>query len=148
MSFAGLISAPMNLNNRQFHAHFGLSKTTIIILFGVLQSVASQTGFALDHVLWTFYFLKVYNTVDVSAVYWKVDPKTYRLWVWRVIQTLFVHLDTVRFFHHNSDQQIDLNDRFDSETIMTVNMALDGTECTVERPLNNAIQYQYYSGKK
>lgn len=138
----------MELNNRQFHANFGLSKATIIILFGVLQSATSHGGFTLDHILWTFYFLKVYNTVDVSAVHWKVDPKTYRLWVWKVIQTLFIYLDTVSLFITFLIYKIDLNDRFDSETIMSINMALDGTECAVERPLDNAIQRQYYSGKK
>ncbi len=41
-----------------------------------------------------------------------------------------------------------LNDRFEVDSIMTVNMALDGTECWIERPLDNVIQRQYYSGKK
>ncbi len=30
---------------------------------------------------------------------------------------------------------------------MTVNMTLDGLECLIQRPLDNAIQRQYYSGK-
>ncbi len=85
----------MDFTNRQFHAHFGLSKETITTLWKILQIVAFETKFTFEHLLWTFYFLKVYNSMDVSATYWKVDVKTYRLWIWKVIQTLFINLNTV-----------------------------------------------------
>jgi hypothetical protein len=85
----------MEFNDRQFHAHFGISKETIIILWGILETNVPKMNFTLDHILWTFYFLKVYNSVDVSASYWKIDAKTYRSWVWKVIHTLFILLNTV-----------------------------------------------------
>ena len=90
-------SVDMNYSDRKFHAHFGLSKSTILILFSVLQTVETTYGytFTLDHLLWTFYFLKVYNSVDVSASHFNVDCKTYRIWIWRVLLILFVHLDMV-----------------------------------------------------
>jgi hypothetical protein len=69
----------MDLKDYQFHAYFGLSKTTIIIFFSFFQFVATNVGFILNYVLWTFYFLKVYNTIDISTIQWKVDSKTYCL---------------------------------------------------------------------
>ncbi len=87
----------MNYSDRQFHAHFGISKSTILILFSILQRVEASYGytFSLDHLLWTFYFLKVYNSVDVSASHFQIDCKTYRFWMWKVLIILFIHLDTV-----------------------------------------------------
>lgn len=41
-----------------------------------------------------------------------------------------------------------MKDRFYENRIMTVNLILDGTECLIERPIDNLIQRQYYSGKK
>jgi hypothetical protein len=88
----------MDFSDRQFHAHFGVSKSTILILFSILQKVqiTYEYTFTLDHLLWTFYFLKVYNSVDVSAEHFHIDCKTYRLWIWRVLLILFLHLDTVK----------------------------------------------------
>ena len=70
----------MDFSNREFHAHFGISKETIIVLWGLLQKT-SQFNFKFEHLLWTFYFLKIYNSMDVSAIFWKVDIKTYHLWI-------------------------------------------------------------------
>ena len=53
-------SSDMNYSDRKFHAHFGLSKSTILILFSVLQTVETTYGytFTLDHLLWLFIFWK------------------------------------------------------------------------------------------
>ena len=87
----------MNFSDRKFHAHFGISKSTIIVLFNILQIIQTnyEYNFSLEHLLWTFYFLKVYNSIDVSASFFHVDCKTYRLWIWRVLLVLFIHLNMV-----------------------------------------------------
>lgn len=49
------------------------------------------------HLLWTLYFLKTYNTEDVSCAFLRCDRKTFRLWVWRILAVLFTQLNTVPF---------------------------------------------------
>ena len=51
--------------------------------------------FILDHPFWTFYFLKIYNSINVNATHFKIDCKTYSMWISRVLLILFVHFDMV-----------------------------------------------------
>jgi hypothetical protein len=44
--------------------------------------------------------------------------------------------------------KIHLNERFFEDNIITVNMILDGLKCSIQRPLDNQIQKNYYSRKK
>jgi hypothetical protein len=83
-------------SERKFHAHFGVSQFTILVLFQLLHSHFGNY-FSLDHILWAFYFLKVYTSVDVGAEYWKISSKTYELWIWRTLHALFIVLDMVNF---------------------------------------------------
>ena len=49
----------------------------------------------IKHLLWALYFLKLYNPEKVSAVACGVDEKTYRKWLWEVLEVLG-ELDLVR----------------------------------------------------
>ena len=82
-------------DDRKFAAHFGIAKETMKILWLHIQSLDTDGIFKLKHLLWTLYFMKVYNSSDVSASFWKVDPKTYSKWVWKLIVFLNLTLNTV-----------------------------------------------------
>ena len=88
-----------SFSTRVFNAHFGVCKQTTIVLWMHLCSLELDFAVEFHHFLWTLYFLKVYNTLDVSATHWKVDVKTFNLWIWRVIALLAFTLDTVILIH-------------------------------------------------
>lgn len=87
-----------NCTNRKFRSHFGISIHTAILLWEFLKNVELPFEIQPVHLLWTFYFLKLYNPVDVASQFWNCDCKTYRLYVWRVICALFVYLNSVIVF--------------------------------------------------
>lgn len=84
---------------RKFRAHFGVSWEVTQVLWRVIVSKGSPYfSFKYDHLLWALHFLKVYDSVDVSAQHWNVDPKTYHTWIWRILATLEELLLEVSFF--------------------------------------------------
>jgi len=108
-------------DHRQFHALFGVSVETTILLWIVLDGLR---GFSFtlkpEYLLWTLHFLNVYPTCDVATQYWHVDPKPYRTWICRIILLLYFTLDLISF-----------NNRFDElYGPMSVNMVIDATELT------------------
>ena len=95
-------------SDREFHAHFGVCKQTVLCLFQLISGLSLNYSVGLDKILWTLYFLKVfsfstigfilmkvYNTMDVCAGTWQVSSRTYRKWIWLVIDLLFKNLHTV-----------------------------------------------------
>jgi hypothetical protein len=82
-------------SDRKFAAHFGVCKQTVLILWLHLQTLELPWTLQMKHLLWSLHFLKVYTSVDVSASFWNVDPKTYSLWVWRVLLLIATTLNTV-----------------------------------------------------
>lgn len=61
--------------NRHIRSHFGVSFEVIIDVDDLLSIQSSDER---THLLWALFFLKVYNTENVSARFWKVTEKTYR----------------------------------------------------------------------
>lgn len=87
---------PTKYSNRTWNAHFGISKITMMLLFAHMQQFP-WLKFELKHLLWTFYFVKVYCTYDVAATYWNVHHNTYRHWVWKTLFVLECSLNQVLF---------------------------------------------------
>jgi len=84
-----------NLSDRIFKSIFGISKLTYNYLVLHFSSLPINYKVEGIHILWTFYFIKVYTSYDVAAVYWGCDVQTYSKWVWKVITLLNFTLDTV-----------------------------------------------------
>jgi hypothetical protein len=88
-----------NCTLRVWRAHFGVSPSCALILWLLLKITAAECAVPYvilpRHLFWALYWMKVYNTEDVSCAFLHCDPKTFRLWVWRVLALLFYGLDTV-----------------------------------------------------
>ena len=91
----------MDYSIRSCHAHFGVSRTTIDILWQHLLSLEYDFGFQLKHLLWVLYFLKVYNTDDINAIRWNVDIKTFKKWTFKMIFVLYNTLHSVSISNCN-----------------------------------------------
>ena len=72
---------------RIFKAHFGLSPLVIAAVWNRLEDEAllPANGTPL-HLLWTLLFLKLYNTAAVLSTMCGTTAKTYRQWVWKLLQ--------------------------------------------------------------
>ena len=84
--------------NRVFSAHFGVSKQTVAVLFTHLSTLQLPYTIEVHYVYWTLYFLKTYDSLDLCSHYWNVDPKTFSLWIWRIIALIERTLNTVNTF--------------------------------------------------
>jgi len=82
-------------SHRHFMSIFGISVQTILVLWLCLNRMELPFHLKPIHLLWTLNFLKQYSTMDQASPIWKCDIKTFRLYVWRVVVSLFVYLDTV-----------------------------------------------------
>jgi len=69
--------------NRRWRSYFGASCDTVADIWNALQQTDRlPENAALDHLLWTFMFLKVYEVEVVMAGIIGCDEKTYQKWVW------------------------------------------------------------------
>jgi hypothetical protein len=82
---------------KSYRAHFGTVPIVVAIIWQLLIE-NHQVSFLPMHFLWALHFLKCYPTTEVGASFCKVDPKTWRKWVWMVILGLFLALDMVSIF--------------------------------------------------
>lgn len=72
-------------SERRFRSAFGVSPTVCAILW---QRISLPAGCKEKHLLWGLFFLKVYDTEHVSRSFPQVDEKTYRKWVWIIIEKI------------------------------------------------------------
>lgn len=128
-------------------ADFGVCIKTIFLLYICLQHFDLPFVIEPQHLLWTLYFLKNYNSMHVMSERWNVDTKTFRLWTWRVILALFEYLHTVRVQFLLLTVKISLDNRSFQGKLGTINLVLDATVCPIERPEDNYIQKLMFSGK-
>jgi hypothetical protein len=61
-----------------------------------------------QYLLWAFYFMKTYVTMEVGSKFWKVTRKTYIKHVWRILFLLDDLMDEVNSFNVNNLDPIDL----------------------------------------
>ena len=81
-----------------FKAHFGMSskatgKTWLLLETHV--NVLRPKKVLAVHMLWTLFFLKCYHTEETAVTLVRCTRKTYRLWVWEVIDRLNALKDVV-----------------------------------------------------
>ena len=82
---------------RRFKSHFGVTLEIAELIWSKVENgdIPLDYEFKAYHLLWVLYFLKVYPLQDCAEVFFNVDHKTYRFWVWRLIKCLLVVLDEV-----------------------------------------------------
>jgi len=126
-----------NITHRQVHSLYGVSMYTLIILWEILQKIEIPYSILPFHLLWTLNFLKNYPTCDNGASHYNCDVKTYRLYIWRTIFMLYLYFQTV-----------DLNLRTIGTENCSIKLAIDGTDCPIQRPSDWNVQKFFYSGYK
>lgn len=72
---------------RRFISAFGASPKICAIVWVKIKRDLSP-DFHEIHLLWTLFFLKNYNTEGVNRSVFNCDEKTYRMRVWKVIESL------------------------------------------------------------
>src|SRR5689334_5252900 len=73
--------------HRRFRALFGVSFQILLSLWDILQQNA-PVQFRREHLLWGLYFLKVYPTETVASCFFAVTEKTWRKWIFVVVQAI------------------------------------------------------------
>jgi hypothetical protein len=74
-------------NDRGFRSHFGCSSDVCSVLWQMM-AVNRPNGMRPTHLLWALLFLKTYSTEDVLAERVGTTRKTYRKWVWTVVELI------------------------------------------------------------
>jgi len=85
----------MNDNNlRFFKENFGVTPDVmlkcwnLLIHHGAYEQGSPLLGIKPKHLIWTCLFLKVYGKEGTHCALCKCDPKTYRLWVWKIVRAI------------------------------------------------------------
>src|SRR5437870_2834027 len=84
----------MAWSNYKFASHFGVAKSTAVLLLAILQW-SRTVPFLQCHVLWALYFLCNYDTLDVMAEHFHMSPTMFTEWIWQVLHALAGPLHTV-----------------------------------------------------
>lgn len=94
----GLEYAKRSLNNspltnlRIFREFYGVSPDVCAVAWNLIKD--KHSSIQTKHLLWTLLFLKRYNTEHINSTLVEVDEKTFRLWIWTIID-LLSNLDVV-----------------------------------------------------
>ena len=86
--------------HRRFLSFYGASSRVCHQLWHLLlkaKIIAEFPALMQEHLLWALFFLKVYGTENVQASIVGADEKTYRKWIWIVIEWMS-NLDVVSYF--------------------------------------------------
>ena len=95
MSETALLFFGVDCTERVFRAHFGQGLDVIANIWARFVALSLLgDGDLPEHLLWMFYWWKVYPTFDVAAKFVEVDPRTFRCAVLRM-QTHCVMLGLV-----------------------------------------------------
>lgn len=90
----------INTGMRRFRSSFGVSPLICEKSWNLLNGKRPR-GSKPVHLLWTFLFLKQYNSEHVNHSIVKADEKTFRKWVWIFIY-LLAELDVVNSVYYYS----------------------------------------------
>ena len=84
------VAASETTRHHWFRGFFGCLADICSILWDTLDSVENPTLQCVQpvHLLWTLMFLKQYNTKFVNAAVVGCDEKTFRSWVWNIVECL------------------------------------------------------------
>ena len=78
----------LSYSTRRWKANFCLCLDCVVRLGRVMIPVLDRYKLACNHLLWALHYMKVYNGEDGSVPFTKVDPKTRRIKVNRVMRNL------------------------------------------------------------
>ena len=74
--------------DRAYRAHFEVSPQISLQIWLLIQDLEPDISFRPKHLLWTLFFLKTYPTEEVGSSRWGVTPKTFREWIWKMINPI------------------------------------------------------------
>jgi hypothetical protein len=121
---------------RRWLALFGVPPELCCYLYSFLTPKYSRR-----EMLFTLHFLTRYEISEQAACRWRVSEKTLRKKIWGIL-----------FIWEENLNLCNLEDRFEQPRLnglfSTSLLIVDGTECPIERPIEDAIQNFFYSGKK
>jgi hypothetical protein len=75
----------------RYRAHFGVDPWLVSYLWHLIMTYAPQPfppGLKSKHLLWGLLFLKLYNSEPVNCLVADCDEKTFRKWVWIILEAL------------------------------------------------------------
>ena len=87
-----------------FKAHFGIDWMLCAKIWGCILPLLTNrdlnlNGVKMKHLLWTLLFLRLYDTEEVLAAKVGTGEKTYRKWVWMLIDIIsYLRVDVVSDF--------------------------------------------------
>lgn len=91
------IRKPLNhsveAQDRTFRAHFGVGWIVSYEIWKALTAysehyITPRPPIKPEHLLWCLHFLKTYDTEDRAVPFCRTSRKTYRKWVWEVMERL------------------------------------------------------------
>lgn len=76
-----------SVSNRTFRGLYGVTPNVASLIWKRIY-IALPSGTLPRYLLWTLLFLKGYYTEVFNSTFVQTDPKTYRKWIWIVIDAL------------------------------------------------------------
>ena len=76
-----------NVRNRRFRSFFGTMPQTLTDIWGLCYDRLNPSTVPV-YFLWTFMFLKQYNTEEVNSSVAGCDETTFRNWVWYILSVI------------------------------------------------------------
>ena len=133
-------------SDRKVHAHFGVSLDIAIMIWQLilLSEYQWDIGIKATHLIWTLYFLKVYPTGDTGSARCGVDEKTFRKYVYYMIEIvlplvlpqvrLVIKFASFQFSNDDRIWQIDFGERYDGWAFAVPCVIIDGTDLPILKP--------------
>ena len=73
---------------RRYKASFGVTPEITQVLWESLEGIEMKEKPMIKHLLWALLFLKVYSSEEVLSSMAETTEKTYRKWVWIILDKL------------------------------------------------------------
>ena len=85
--FRRALGLSRTIRSRRFSALFGTTPAVCSTVWNLLLEKIPQSSRP-EHLLWAFLFLKVYAIEHVNCALVQADKKTWRKWVWTVVEAI------------------------------------------------------------
>jgi hypothetical protein len=98
----------LSVKLERFTGFYGVRPIVVAVLWDMLFDWTRNTTCMPKHLLWSLHFCKTYDTETVIAAKFGIDEKTYRKWLWFVlngIESLRPHVVSVNGHHLTVDLQ-------------------------------------------
>jgi hypothetical protein len=149
-------------NQSRFRTHYGAHPLVYAVLLTRLQETTDEnarleldttsqkgrllTDQTLDYFFMAIHFLSCYPTEEQAEAVFKVCDKTYRYWVWFIVEKIALLMDEVICWPESWNNADNEEDPI-SQTIFTI--TVDGTHCRIEEPAHEDFSEntRYFSHK-